>query len=167
MLDELRPDDPRPLINAANSVMIMGGTDHADRLLYALRLSLNLRNGMTSYYWHESEYLSQREKVAQRGKWADRGDTDLINEYFINRMAFEEFESVGLMVFDGLGASTLTSGKGYRFGEVRAVTDFLRRRVTDPACTTIVVPEVTALLDYHDLAGFHEGVLPQFEQFTL
>ena len=160
-LADLEPDDPRPDLNSS---VITGGVDFNDRLLYALRLALTICDGMAIHFWTESDYLKQKERIDARLKWSSRSsDGDLITEYEINRMVFEEFEAVAIMVFAGLNEQA----QHYRFGEVRAVTDFLYRRVVDRDCKTIVVPAMSSLPDFYEHARFREVVAPQFEMFVL
>jgi hypothetical protein len=159
---DLHGDDRLP---ESQRVLVTEGIDHADRLLYAVRLAMTLAPpDMPIHYWTETDYLKQLGRVETRKKWSMKnGDNDLITEYEVNRMAFEEHEAVSVMVFDGLNENA----QKYGWNDVPAVADLLYRRAVDPMCTTLVVPVLTSLPDYYEFARFREVVAPQYEVFYL
>jgi hypothetical protein len=164
-LADLDPDEARP---ENNNSIITGTASYLDRLVYAIRLAVTeAPQDFPIHYWTETDYLAQlaRVNVQERHTFGGgEGIDGARNIYEFQRTAFKEMEDVSYLIFDGLNC---LSKDHYRFGEVRAVTDLLYRRMRDPLCFTFVVPTITALPDYYELPQFRVNVAPFYEFFDL
>lgn len=149
-----------------STVMLFGGVDYADQLVYALRLAMfHQDDDAPVRLWSETDYIKQIARLERRGKWANSsGTAEMIDEYEVNRMNFEEYAESRILVLTDLCAS---NGR-YQRGEVELITDLLYDRTTGSGeDVTIVVAAAQSLPDYETYVKFRTIVCPLYEQFHL